>query len=121
MLTLYKIFKEGDENFYIGSTNDFVKRKIIHKHYCKTKDLKLYQYIRENGGWDNWNMEIIGGCGSVAGEIKCIKKMKPTLNTVMYVYDYKEYMKEYRQYKKSWGGDARWNNTLLNINPSLFH
>ena len=139
MLTLYKISKQGDNNFYIGSTEDFNRRKIEHKYRCKTKDFKLYKYIRENGGWSSWNMEIIGGCGSVAGEIKCIKKMKPPLNTLIYndrkqyqrqyiKYHYqknkeyqKEYHKEYNKYKYSWGGDMRSNNNLLNINPSLFH
>ena len=135
MLSLYKIFKEGDENFYIGSTNNMYKRMIVHKSYCKTKDFKLYKYIRANGGWDSWNMEKIGECGSLAGEIKLIKEKKPSLNTLMYEFDNKEYMKEHRQknkeynreyfkryndYRASWGGYERCNNNLLQINPNLF-
>jgi len=42
---------------YIGSTRDFKQRKIRHKHNffndtCKAYNRKLYQSIRENGGWD---------------------------------------------------------------------
>ena len=140
MLTLYKISKQGDNNFYIGSTNDFSNRKRQHKNLCKTRDIKLYQYIRENGGWDTWNMEKIGECDGIDGESKYIKKMKPSLNSYMYEFDRREYEKEWREnnkeyfkayekmrhkkyykYKISWGGDKRYNNNLLNINPSLFH
>jgi hypothetical protein len=46
---------------YIGSTTDFSKRKNSHKSRCinennKKYHLKIYQTIRENGGWDNWKM-----------------------------------------------------------------
>jgi len=42
---------------YIGSTRDFKQRKIHHKYNffndtCKAYNRKLYQSIRENGGWD---------------------------------------------------------------------
>ena len=46
---------------YIGHTTRFSKRKTCHKNNCineKYRDYhyKLYQKIRENGGWDNWTM-----------------------------------------------------------------
>jgi hypothetical protein len=46
---------------YIGSTTDFIKRKNCHKSICnneksKLYNLKIYNFIRENGGWDNWAM-----------------------------------------------------------------
>jgi len=49
---------------YIGHTTNFVQRKHAHKQGCKnTKssnyNCKLYNFIRANKGWDNWNMEII--------------------------------------------------------------
>ncbi len=42
---------------YIGSTRDFKQRKIAHKYNFfnekrKAHNLRLYQSIRENGGWD---------------------------------------------------------------------
>jgi hypothetical protein len=47
---------------YVGHTTNFVQRKHAHKNCCyneKTNDCKLYQAIRNNGGWNNWNMEIV--------------------------------------------------------------
>ena len=49
---------------YVGHTTNFVQRKQAHKYSCiNTKSYsyasKLYETIRNNGGWDNWVMEII--------------------------------------------------------------
>ena len=46
---------------YIGSTTNFTKRKHEHKSICNninTKDYnnQKYIFIRENGGWNNWEM-----------------------------------------------------------------
>ena len=48
-------------NVYVGSTTDFVKRKCMHK-FCsinennKSYNTKVYKMIRENGGWNNWEI-----------------------------------------------------------------
>jgi hypothetical protein len=63
----YKIYCK-DINFhdvYIGHTTNFVQRKHSHKRACNKSshnsyNLKVYKIIRQHGGWDNWNMEIIG-------------------------------------------------------------
>lgn len=49
---------------YVGHTTNFVQRKYAHKRSCINPKsvnykLKLYEVIRENGGWNNWKMEII--------------------------------------------------------------
>jgi len=49
---------------YVGHTTDFVKRKYAHSNSVKNVNspdshLKLYKFIRDNGGWDNWKMEIV--------------------------------------------------------------
>jgi hypothetical protein len=59
---IYKLINyDFPELVYIGSTTNFTKRKYQHKHaafnidgpkYCR----KLYVSIRENGGWDSWEM-----------------------------------------------------------------
>eukprot|EP01038_Epipyxis_sp_PR26KG_P010879 gene10879-14601_t len=46
---------------YIGYTNDFHSRKLQHKKVCNKQNTKdynypVYQYIRSNGGWNNWQM-----------------------------------------------------------------
>ena len=61
---IYKLVHNKDydnANIYIGSTTDFVKRKCNHKIECnneksKAYNLKKYQYIRDNGGWDCFYM-----------------------------------------------------------------
>lgn len=46
---------------YIGHTTNLTKRKYQHKFKCNTPNskgynLKIYQFIRENGGYDNWEL-----------------------------------------------------------------
>ena len=62
---IYKI-KSLDPNIdycYIGSTQIFTKRKCKHKSMCNIinsiTDTKLYNTMRENGGWDNFQMTPI--------------------------------------------------------------
>ena len=49
------------EEVYVGSTTNFRKRKNQHKECCTNVNSKkhaypVYNYIRENGGWENWDM-----------------------------------------------------------------
>lgn len=48
-------------DMYIGHTTNFTNRKHSHKtSCCNEKDKKhkqyVYEFIRSNGGWDNWSM-----------------------------------------------------------------
>jgi len=64
-IVIYKIqHKEKDELLYVGSTTHFGNRKTQHKSRCYSPNgrgynLKLYQTIRDNGGWDCFNMVVI--------------------------------------------------------------
>ena len=73
---------------YISQTTNLTQRKYKHKR--ETLDLsiqtKLYDSIRKNGGWTNWNCEILEECACI-NEIQAkerahfyILKMKPNLN-----------------------------------------
>ena len=61
---IYKLVHKEDydnANIYIGSTTDFIRRKNNHKNCCnsekqKAHNDKKYQYIRDNGGWESFNM-----------------------------------------------------------------
>ena len=61
---IYKLVHNEDydnANIYIGSTTDYIRRKNNHKNCCnsekqKAHNDKKYQYIRDNGGWEEWNM-----------------------------------------------------------------
>ena len=46
---------------YVGHTTNFTKRKALHKYDCnninrKNYNLKIYNTIRNNGGFENWSM-----------------------------------------------------------------
>jgi hypothetical protein len=70
LFVMYKIVPKNKEvNYcYIGHTTNFVQRRRAHmkntinegdkKHY----HLKHYQVIRENGGWDEWEMIELEKC-----------------------------------------------------------
>jgi hypothetical protein len=60
---MYKIVsKDLDNDFiYVGSTTQFSTRKNAHKNKClyvddKAYNYKIYKTIRENGGWNNFQM-----------------------------------------------------------------
>lgn len=60
---IYKIVKIGDSenaNVYVGSTTEFTKRKYLHQYNCcndtRISHFKVYDFIRQNGGWEEWNM-----------------------------------------------------------------
>jgi len=53
-----------DDNIYIGSTCNFKHRKNAHKTGCYNEKSRnynspVYQFIRDNGGWDQWVMTPI--------------------------------------------------------------
>jgi hypothetical protein len=63
---IYKITcKDANVNdVYVGHTTNFVQRKHAHKQSCiniksHNYKCKIYEVIRNNGGWNNWSMEII--------------------------------------------------------------
>jgi hypothetical protein len=52
------------QDVYVGHTVNFVQRKKAHQLSCMNSNYpghncKVYKVIRNNGGWDNWNMGII--------------------------------------------------------------
>ena len=59
---IYKIEHNDDDTLvYVGHTTNFEKRKTQHKINCyndkqKPYNYKVYQMIRENGGWDAFKM-----------------------------------------------------------------
>jgi hypothetical protein len=92
--TIYKIYnKDKPEVFYIGSTTRFSGRKSHHKKNVNNKVGKrywtrLYVYIRDNGGWDNFTIEPIetGVCENKEfmrqKEQEYIDSLKPELNSI---------------------------------------
>lgn len=66
---MYKIVCKDPniKDIYVGHTTDFVRRKNDHKKICVNKkknegkryDYYVYEFIRENGEWENWDMILI--------------------------------------------------------------
>jgi len=91
LCTVYKIFNHSDpndENFYIGSTVIILKNRVWHHkdYYNKGKNLKLYNHMRSNGGWDCFRFEVVEAkiVNSTQEQYLCeqnhIDSLKPTLN-----------------------------------------
>ena len=122
---IYKLVHKDDlydENIYTGHTTDFICRESSHKSKCnnansKDYNQKKYQYIRENGGWDEWLMIEIEKypCKdrpeAIARERVIQAEMKAKLNSNIAGRKYKEYMKDnqekFKEYFKQYYQDNR--------------
>jgi len=91
---IYKLccLDQSITDIYIGHTTDFTKRKNAHKSDCNRKkgkgyNYKVYQFIRNNGGFENWSMIQIEEykCNNKreadARETFWMKELKSTLNS----------------------------------------
>ena len=93
MYSIYKIWK--DDLCYVGITTDFKARIREHKHSClnqKTKgyNLKVYQVIRANGGWEAWTKEVVETTDDKTKERYWIKQIS-NLNVRMLTRTTKEW------------------------------
>lgn len=87
---IYKIYcnDETISDVYVGHTTNFYVRKYQHKNACNDlkHNYKIYKTIRENGGWNNWNMVEIANYNcknSTEARIKeqqHYEELKPSLN-----------------------------------------
>jgi hypothetical protein len=88
---IYKIHCKDNsiKDVYIGHTTSFIKRKYQHKMCCNNMNniLHIYKVIREQGGWNNWEMSEIATYNCNNSEEARIKERehyelhKLTLNT----------------------------------------
>jgi hypothetical protein len=116
---IYKLINyDYPELVYVGSTTNFTKRKQQHKCNChnekgKNYNYKVYVSIRENDGWENWNMIKICDypCNNKREaeleediyimELKASKNMIRASRTQQQYYeDNREKIKEYRDNNK---------------------
>ena len=99
---------------YVGHTINMTKRKYKHKSIChnekdKGHNTKIYQIIRQNGGWSNWSMILVEKfpCKdkheACKRERELYEELGAKLNTfIPYITqeDTKEYYKKYYQINK---------------------
>ena len=95
------------KEIYVGSTCNFTKRKNKHKTdssnlNSKSHNSKVYKFIRDNGGFENWDMVMVEEypCENIMQKVKreryWCEELKSELNSISPCRD----KKEYRQYKK---------------------
>ena len=61
---IYKITNADESLIYVGSTTDYRNRKNSHKTNCNNENTKdyhyyVYQMIRENGGWNAFEIKPV--------------------------------------------------------------
>jgi len=98
---------------YVGHTINMTKRKCSHKYSCNNEksekyNLKIYQIIRENGGWDNWSVVLVekfpckGKYEACKREREVYEELEAKMNTFR-PYRTKEELKEGRkEYNKQY-------------------
>jgi len=101
---------------YVGSTTDFVRRKNQHKNLTNKSNLYVYEFMRENGNWENWEMIEIEKYNAIdhneglKRERYWLEELKATLNKNIPCRLNKEYYeinkesinKKSKEYKKEW-------------------
>ena len=96
---------------YVGHTTNFIKRKQLHKSCCnkennKSYNLKVYQIIRDNGGWVNWSMIMIKehDCNDINDALRqerlYLEEYKATLNYNIPSRTKQEYESVYKNKRK---------------------
>ncbi len=105
---------------YVGHTTNFRERKSKHKGNCNNVNgdryhLKVYEFIREHGGWLNWNMIEIEKYPCNDSNEACKKErywvetLKSTLNMRVPNRTQKEYAidhaKNIQEYNKEYNED----------------
>ena len=98
---IYKIYCKDETitDVYVGYTTNFTQRKYSHKIACNNmnNNLKIYEIIRSNGGWENWDMiEIAKYCCKDVTEARIkeqehYKDLKTSINVIPSYLDKKNY------------------------------
>ena len=98
---------------YVGSTTNFYRRKQQHKFDCNNENRKIYnqykyQFIRSNGGFENWSMIIIENyaCENKRQlekrERYFIELLNTTLNSYTPFLTEEEKKEQKKEYDKEW-------------------
>ena len=111
---IYKICCKDPEiqDIYLGGSANMKNTIEEHKHQfnyrgAKNHNLRVYTFIRENGGLSNWEIIQIKKVKDCRDKIqihnklvKCIKKLKPSLNIQADMEYHKEKKKTYEEYRR---------------------
>ena len=124
--SVYKLRHKDDlkeTNIYIGSTNNIKQRMHEHRSSCNNVDgreynKEKYEYIRNNGGWNEWEMLEIEKCDSkeeaLSAEKYLYDLLKPSLNTLRPYRSPEENKKLKYEYDIKWARENRERHRELN-------
>lgn len=120
MNTIYMIYckDENVKDIYIGSTKNLTNRITTHKKICTKEQHRnyktyLYQFIRDNGGFENFSFKILNQIEYIDDIIsrkqeQCyIDCYKPTLNTTNAYINPEEVKKRERERIKKYFEEHR--------------
>jgi hypothetical protein len=111
---IYKIEHiEYDNLVYVGNTTCFDKRKAQHKSCCKNENepkynFKLYQMLRDNGGWDMFKMVEVEKCPcndkreAERRENEVMKQLKANMNARRAFLTQEEKIEVHKEYKNKY-------------------
>ena len=112
---IYKIVCKDQKikDCYVGHTTNFTNRKRQHKSTCgnandRDHNFHVYKFIRNNGGWDNWDMIMIEeyDCKNLLQakqrERYWIENIKPTLNVQTPLKTTKEWRDTHKDHYKNY-------------------
>ncbi len=121
---IYKIqHTDKEELIYVGHTTDFTKRKSAHKLITRSEKNKaynrnLYKMIRDNGGWESFNMIEIKkfSCTNKreaeAEEDKVMREYKATMNMIRAFRTTEDTKEDARIYRENLNKDENGNRTI---------
>ena len=113
---VYKIYCKDQSvtECYVGSTTDLCHRSVAHKTQCNNDKSKghnspVYKFIRANGGWQNWTMEVLQSYPECATKAELLKyerlhmeSLKASLNRDVPGRTKREYDQAHREQKRNY-------------------
>ena len=131
MIKIYRIIDNTNDNVYIGKTKQkYLSSRLSQHKYdynINNNNSCLSREIIKN---DDYKIELIEETDDESRErywienTLCINKQKPGRTHKEWLNDNKEKIKnskrDYYEFRCSWGGDKRYQNNLLKIDPNLF-
>jgi|SRR6056300_334975 hypothetical protein len=124
---IYKLFYE--DYCYIGSTTNLHKRLLLHKHQSKSYGTKCYCMMRELGGFEKFNCEVLDTimCDKETSkkfENFYILKEQPQLNSNRSFAtdeEKKQYLREYKKRRNLVNPDYKKNENRIGYERNKKH
>ena len=107
---IYFIYKiQIAELVYIGSSKNIERRFYLHKFHTNNTNYKLYKQIRENGGWENVETQILlkMNCENKKEVLQKEEEFRKIYNATLNTYKAYISEEELKEYYRKWREDNR--------------